>query len=289
MNTILEVKNLSISFNNEQVVQGENGAVKNVSFSVGRGEVFAIVGESGSGKTVLCKSLLKLLPKSAAVRVDSILYEDMGGNKIDIPQLNEREMQQLRKNKFSIVFQNPMTALNPSMPIGKQIEEAVIAREGKTAKIDGKKTRRELRARVRARVVELMEQVGLSEGEEIYNSLPHHLSGGMRQRVVMAIALAGRPKVLLADEPTSALDVTIQAQFLELFKELTQNTGLTIILVTHDFGVVAKVADRVAVMKKGEFVEVGTTDNVLKNPTHSYTKELLASLPANLQYKGELQ
>ena len=229
MAELLEVKNLSVSF---FTPAGEVQAVRDVSFSLRAGEVLAIVGESGCGKSVLCKSILHLLPPSARRKSGTIAV-----NGRDITRLRERELQKLRGSLFSMVFQDPMTALNPSMTVGAQLAAAVRVH---APRLRG--------AALEQRVLELMRLVGIDRPEERRGLYPHHFSGGMRQRVVLAIALAGDPSILFADEPTTALDVTIQAQILDLLREIQQKLGTATVFVTHDLGAVARVADRVAGM-----------------------------------------
>jgi len=261
MAELLEVNHLSVSFD---TAQGEARAVRDVSFSLKAGEVLAIVGESGCGKSVLCKSILKLLPGTARIKGGSIIVDGR-----DITACGEREMRRLRGRLFSMIFQDPMTALHPAVPIGKQIAEAVFAHEPRLS-----------RAAVKQRVVELMELVGIERPEERCGMYPFHFSGGMRQRAVMAIALAARPKILFADEPTTALDVTVQAQILDLLREIQKKLGTATVLVSHDLGVVARVADRVAVMYAGKIVEIGTAEEIYYDPRHPYTWGLLRALPA---------
>jgi oligopeptide transport system ATP-binding protein len=259
MAELLEVKNLSVSF---QTPQGEIEAVRDVSFSVKAGEALAIVGESGCGKSVLCKSILKLLPPSAQIKSGTI---SAGG--ADTTAIPEREMRKLRGRLFSMVFQDPMTALNPTIPAVRQIAEAVCVHRPRMPK-----------AEVRRRADALLELVGLEpEKARLY---PHQLSGGMRQRCVMAIALAAEPQILFADEPTTALDVTVQAQILDLLREIQRILGTATVLVSHDLGVVARVADRVAVMYAGKIVEIGTAEEIFYDPRHPYTWGLLLALPA---------
>ena len=260
MAELLEVKNLSVSF---FTPAGEVQAVRNVSFSLRPGEVLAVVGESGCGKSVLCKSIMKLLPRTARIKSGSILV-----NGADITGYRERDMHRLRGKLFSMVFQDPMTALNPTMTLGAQIGEAVRVHQ---PGLSG--------GAVRRRVLELMTLVGIDRPEERMKLYPHNFSGGQRQRGVMAIALAGSPGILFADEPTTALDVTIQAQILALLKALRHKYKLSIILITHDLGVVANIADRVAVMYAGDIIEIGTSEDIFYDPKHPYTWALLSSLP----------
>ena len=260
MAELLEVKNLSVSF---FTPAGEVQAVRDVSFSLRAGEVLAIVGESGCGKSVLCKSILHLLPPSARRKSGTIAV-----NGRDITRLRERELQKLRGSLFSMVFQDPMTALNPSMTVGAQLAAAVRVH---APRLRG--------AALEQRVLELMRLVGIDRPEERRGLYPHHFSGGMRQRVVLAIALAGDPSILFADEPTTALDVTIQAQILDLLREIQQKLGTATVFVTHDLGAVARVADRVAVMYAGKIVELGTAEDIFYDPRHPYTQGLIACIP----------
>lgn len=222
MADLLNVEHLSVSF---FTPAGEAQAVRDVSFSLKAGEVLAIVGESGCGKSVLCKSILRLLPQTAKIKSGKIIVDGT-----DITAYREREMTALRGSLFSMVFQDPMTALDPTMTIGAQIAEAVLAHRPKLEK-----------SAVRARVIELLELVGIDHAQERMALYPHSFSGGMRQRVVLAIALAGDPRILFADEPTTALDVTIQAQILDLLRDVQQKLGTATVFVTHDLGVVARV------------------------------------------------
>ena len=258
---LLEITNLSVSFD---TAQGQVQAVRGVSFALQCGEVLAIVGESGCGKSVLCKTIMKLLPDTARINSGTIAV-----NGIDITRYREQDMRKLRGNCFSMVFQDPMTSLNPTIPIGRQIGEAVkIHNPGMT------------KAEVYQKVLELMELVGIGQVKERYPLYPYSFSGGMRQRSVMAIGLASNPKLLFADEPTTALDVTVQAQILDLIREIQKNLGTAMILVSHDLGVVARAADRVAVMYAGKIVEIGKTEEIFYEPCHPYTWGLMKSLPA---------
>lgn len=266
---LLEITNLSVSFD---TAQGKVQAVRGVSFSLQSGEVLAIVGESGCGKSVLCKTIMKLLPDTARINSGTIAV-----NGIDITRYREQDMRKLRGNYFSMVFQDPMTSLNPTIPIGRQIGEAVkIHNPGMT------------KAEVYQKVLELMELVGIGQVKERYPLYPYSFSGGMRQRSVMAIGLASNPKLLFADEPTTALDVTVQAQILDLIREIQKNLGTAMILVSHDLGVVARAADRVAVMYAGKIVEIGKTEEIFYEPCHPYTWGLMKSLPAFSKVGREL-
>lgn len=258
---ILEIKNLTVNYNTPH---GKVHAVRDVSFNLKRGEILAIVGESGCGKTALCKAVTRLLSDNAEIVSGEIIMDGK-----DVTRVSEREMRSLRGSEFSMVFQDPMTSLNPTIKIGEQIAEAVRKSHRGISKKDVKK-----------RAVELMEAVGIDRAEERYNLYPHNFSGGMRQRVVIAIALAGEPKIIFADEPTTALDVTIEAQILDLLLEVQEKLHIAIVLVSHDLGVVAKVADRVAVMYAGKIVEIGTSEEIYYDPRHPYTWGLMRALPA---------
>ncbi|KIO66238.1 MULTISPECIES: ABC transporter ATP-binding protein [Bacillaceae] len=260
MSKLLEVKDLSVSFN---TYNGEVQAVRGVSFDLNEGETLAIVGESGSGKSVTSSTLMGLLPKPAGIiKSGQILFQGE-----DLVKKSEKEMQKIRGKEISMVFQDPLSSLNPTMKIGNQIIEGLIKHQGMN------------RAEAKKKAIELLDQVGIPHPEIRVNQYPHQFSGGMRQRVVIAIALACNPKILIADEPTTALDVTIQAQILELMKQIQRDTKTSIIFITHDLGVVANVADRVAVMYAGKIVEIGTVDDVFYNPKHPYTWGLLGSMP----------
>lgn len=258
--TILEVKDLAISF---QTFEGVVKAVRGVDFTLKKGETLAIVGESGSGKSVSTKAINRLLPKkNTLIESGEILFEGT-----DLLKLTEKEMQKVRGNDIAMIFQDPMTSLNPTMQVGKQIAEPIVTHKG-VSKEEAKK-----------QALDLMDLVGIKNPTENYKSYPHQFSGGMRQRVMIAIALACEPKVLIADEPTTALDVTIQAQILGLMNKLKKELDTSIIFITHDLGVVAQMADRVAVMYAGQIVEHGTADEIFYNPMHPYTWGLLASMP----------
>lgn len=257
--TILSIENLRIHF---ETFAGEVQAIRGVNLKLQKGETLALVGESGSGKSVTAKSVMKLLSNNAVVKEGSITFK--GEN---ILEKSERDMQSIRGKEIAMVFQDPMTSLDPTMKIGKQITEVIIKHE-KASKEEANK-----------RAEELLELVGIPNAKERMKQYPHQFSGGQRQRIVIAIALACNPDVLIADEPTTALDVTIQAQILELLKKLQQQFQMAIIFITHDLGVVANVADRVAVMYAGKVVEVGTVDEVFYNPQHPYTWGLLRSMP----------
>ncbi len=258
--TLLSVRNLSVAFH-----QGgkTTTAVDGVSFDIRRGEVVALVGESGSGKSVSANSILKLLPYPAASHPGGeILF-----NGKDLMTASDAELRQVRGNDITMIFQEPMTSLNPLHSIERQIAEILDLHQGITG------------AAARARVLELLNQVGIREPEKRLAAYPHELSGGQRQRVMIAMALANRPELLIADEPTTALDVTVQAQILELLKQLKDDHGMSMLFITHDLGIVRKIADRVCVMTKGKIVETGPTAEIFANPQHAYTRHLLASEP----------
>ena len=241
---------------------GEVKALNNVSIQMKEGEVLGVVGESGSGKSVTAYSIRGLTAQNGKIVGGTV---DFNGHAIQ--NMTEKELRKIRGNEVSIIFQDPMTSLNPVWTIGNQIAEAVSLHTDKKGKA------------ARDRAKELLELVGINEPEKRLKQYPHELSGGMRQRVMIAIALACEPKLLIADEPTTALDVTIQAQILELMQELRKKLGMGIIMITHDLGVVASMCDYIAVMDAGEIVEYGTTDDIFYNPKHEYTKGLLRSIP----------
>lgn len=253
---LLDVQHLSVTFG------GPAQAVDDVSFSIARGETLGLVGESGSGKSVTAFSILRLLQPPGRITAGRVLFESR-----DLLTLTEGEMRDVRGAGISLIFQEPMTALNPVMRVGDQIAEALL--------VHGKASRGE----ARARATELLEAVKIPDAGRRLRDYPHQLSGGMRQRVMIAIALACRPPLIIADEPTTALDVTIQAQVLELLRELKTRYNLALLLITHDFGVIAEMADRVAVMYKGKLVEQGSVRDVLRHPSHEYTRNLLAAVP----------
>ncbi|PKM77723.1 MAG: ABC transporter ATP-binding protein [Firmicutes bacterium HGW-Firmicutes-15] len=259
MSNLLEVNHLAVSFSTEE---GEVQVVRDVSFSLKKGETLAILGESGCGKSVLCKSILRILPENGSIKSGEVIL-----NGENMTKLSPKSMDRVRGKEISMIFQDPMTLLNPTITIGKQIMEAVLIHQ-KISKSAAKK-----------KSIELMELVGLDDAENRHAQYPHHFSGGMRQRSVIAIALACNPKVLIADEPTTALDVTIQAQILELIQEIQAKTGISIIFITHDLGVAAQLAQRIAVMYAGKIVEIGTAQDIFYDPRHPYTWGLMSSLP----------
>ena len=256
---LLEIKDEKLSF---FTPAGEVKALNGVSFSMNEGEVLGIVGESGSGKSVTAYSIMGLTAYPGKLIGGTIYF-----NGHQIEKMSEKEMRKIRGNEVSIIFQDPMTSLNPVYTIGNQITEVIRLHTGM-----GKKEAYD-------RAKELLELVGINEPTKRLKQYPHELSGGMRQRVMIAIALACEPKLLIADEPTTALDVTIQAQILELMQELRQKLGMSIIMITHDLGVVASMCERIAVMYAGHIVEYGTADEIFYEPKHEYTKGLINSIP----------
>lgn len=265
---ILEVNNLHVSFH---TYAGEVRAIRDVNFHLNKGETLAIVGESGSGKSVTTRTLMGLSAKNAEITGD---IQFKGRN---LNTLKEEDWVEIRGNEIAMIFQDPMTSLDPTMKIGMQIAEPIIKHE----KVD-KKVALE-------RALQIMKNVGIPNAEEHIDDYPHQWSGGMRQRAVIAIALATNPEILIADEPTTALDVTIQAQILNLMKQIQKETDSSIIFITHDLGVVAGMADRVAVMYAGKVIEYGTVDEVFYNPQHPYTWGLLNSMPTTDTVSGSLQ
>lgn len=256
---LLDIKNLRLSF---FTPAGEVKALNDVSISLVEGDVLGIVGESGSGKSVTAYSVMGLTAHPGRIIGGTI---DFNGHRIN--DLSEADMQEIRGNEVSIIFQDPMTSLNPVYTIGNQIREVITLHTLKDRK------------QAQERAIELLTLVGINEPEKRLQQYPHELSGGMRQRVMIAIALACEPKLLIADEPTTALDVTIQAQILELMIELKNKMGMSIIMITHDLGIVANMCKKIAVMYAGKIVEYGTTDEIFYNPSHEYTKGLLRSIP----------
>jgi ABC-type dipeptide/oligopeptide/nickel transport system ATPase component len=256
---LLDVKRLTVTFPG---ARSSVTAVDDVSFHIGAGETLGRVGESGSGKSVTAFAIVRLLQRPGRVVGGQVTFEGR-----DLLTLPEREMRSVRGARISLIFQEPMTALNPVMRVGDQIAEALT--------VHGKANA----SAARARALELLDAVHIPEPAGRLRDYPHQLSGGMRQRVMIAIALACQPPLVIADEPTTALDVTIQAEVLDLLRELKGRLGLSLLLITHDFGVIAEMADRVAVMYKGRLVEQGPVRQILRNPEHDYTKGLLAAVP----------
>lgn len=269
MEKLLDVKNLKVSF---QTFFGEVEAVRDISFSLEQGKTLAIVGESGCGKSVTANSIMQLLPRPP------VLYK--GGQILfhgeDLLQKTEKEMVDIRGNKISMVFQDPMTSLNPTMKVGDQIIEGV-RRHKNLSNEDAKNY-----------AVEMLRKVSVPQPEKRVKQYPHEFSGGMRQRVMIALAMSAQPSLLIADEPTTALDVTVQAQILKLMKKVQADVGSSIILITHDLGVVADMADDVLVMYAGQIVESGRVEEIFSNPSHPYTRKLLAAVPKLNMNKSEV-
>jgi len=268
MEKILEIKDLEVKFHTQS---GTVHALRGVNFHLNKGETLALVGESGSGKSVTAQAIMKLLPTPPAEITKGQIILD--GE--DIVPKTEKQMEKIRGNVVSMIFQDPMTSLNPTMRVGRQIDELIMKNE----KVSRQEAKR--------RAIELLDMVGIPNAASRYYQYPHQFSGGMRQRVMIAIAVAARPKLLIADEPTTALDVTIQAQILELMKRLKEKLETSIIFITHDLGVVANMADRVAVMYAGQIVEIGTSDEIFYDPRHPYTWGLLSSIPSLDANDGE--
>lgn len=267
---ILEVKQLKTYF---KTANGIVKAVDGVDLTIYEGETVGIVGESGCGKSVTSLSVMGLLPKPMAyIEQGSILFSGR-----DITQLSERQMRKLRGNEISMIFQEPMTSLNPVFTIGQQLSEPL------------KQHTRLRKKEIRQAVIAMLQSVGIPRAEQIIDEYPHQLSGGMRQRAMISLAMLCQPKLLIADEPTTALDVTIQAQILQLMKEIKARTNMAMMLITHDLGVVAEMCDRVTVMYAGQVVESADVRTIFNRPTHPYTQGLLASLPTSNERKGELQ
>ena len=264
---ILSVKNLQISF---KTFAGEVQAIRGVSFDLHKGETLAIVGESGSGKTVTTRSIMGLLSKNAIIKSGEVLF-----NGENLLQYKERQMRDIRGTQIAMIFQDPMTSLNPTLTIGQQIMEILTKQRGMS------------KSKAIEETIDLLTLCGIRDPEARLKQYPHQFSGGQRQRIVIAIALAGDPEILIADEPTTALDVTIQAQIIELLEEIQRQKGMSIIFITHDLGVVANVADRVAVMYAGKIVEIGGVDDIYYHPQHPYTWGLLSAMPTPDQ-KGDL-
>ena len=256
---LLDIRHERLSF---FTPAGEVKALNDVSFTLKQGEVLGIVGESGSGKSVTAYSVMGLTAYPGRLVGGEIRF-----NGHEVEKMTEKEFRKMRGSEVSIIFQDPMTSLNPVYTIGNQIMEAVLLHTDKT------------KAQARERAKELLELVGINEPEKRLKQYPHELSGGMRQRVMIAIALACEPKLLIADEPTTALDVTIQAQILELIMSLREKLGMSVIMITHDLGVVASMCEKIAVMYAGKIVEYGTTDEIFYHPSHEYTKGLINSIP----------
>lgn len=265
---LLQVKNLAVSFS---TYRGKVKAVRDVSFSVDEGKTIGIVGESGCGKSVTSHAIMGLLPReNSKIEHGQIIFNDR-----NITDLSEKEMNRLRGNEIAMIFQDPMTSLNPVLTIGTQIQESLFLHKKLT------------KQQARQRAIELLNLVGIPSAEMRLDDYPHQFSGGMRQRVMIAMALSCEPKLLIADEPTTALDVTVQAQILDLLKQLQQKTNTAIVLISHDLGVIANLCDDIAVMYAGQIVEYGSAEDIFYNAHHPYTKGLLKSLPRLTDKKGE--
>ena len=258
--TILRVKDLHVSFH---TLEGTVNAVRGVTFSLKRGETLALVGESGSGKSVSMKAINRVLPDNTIFDKGEIIYE--GKN---ILTASEPEIEKIRGRKIAMIFQDPMTSLNPTMNVGRQIAESILIHENIPEE------------EAIQQAIELLGLVGIRNPKESWKNYPHQFSGGMRQRVMIALALACKPDILIADEPTTALDVTIQSQILDLIDDLKKKLNMSVIFITHDLGVVAHVADKVAVMYAGRIVEIGTAEEIFYNPQHPYTWGLICSMPS---------
>ena len=259
MEHLLEVRDLSVSFHTDL---GETKAVKKADFTIDRGQVYGIVGESGSGKSVATKNILRLGPKNMEVKTGQILFDGT-----DILKLDKKNLQALRGGRISMVFQDSLSALNPVYTVGKKMVELICRHESIS------------KAEAKEKVISLLESVGIVDPQRCFHSYPHELSGGMRQRIMIAMAISCDPDLMIADEPTTALDVTIQAQILHLLRDIQRERGMSLILITHDLGVVAQMCSRVAVMCGGYVVEEGDVREIFHHPHHPYTKALIDSMP----------
>ena len=259
MNALLEVRDLQLEFRSSR---GVHQALMGVSFDVQKGEIFGLVGETGCGKTVTGLSILRLLPRSARISRGQIIFD---GN--DLLQLQKKEMESVRGGRIAMIFQDPSSSLNPVFTVGSQIERVVRQHLSMSA------------AEARQHAAEMLDSVGLPDVNRILGSYPHQLSGGMQQRVMIAMALSCRPRLLIADEPTTALDVTIQAQILRLLRDLQQKMDFSVILITHNLGVIAQTCDRLAVLYAGRVTETGSTRDIFNNPQHPYTRGLMNAIP----------
>ena len=273
MSILLQVKNLQTTLRS---AGSEIKAVDNVSFSIKKGETFCLVGESGSGKSITALSIIRLLPENVVTRFSGNIEFDWRQNddehrNVDLMTLKELELRQIRGSRIAMIFQEPMTSLNPVFTIGDQIVEALQLHHPEMSETEAK-----------GKALKALKQVQMPQVEQRFDNYPHQLSGGQRQRIMIAMALACEPDLLIADEPTTALDVTVQAEILQLMKDLQTRIGMSILFITHDFGVVAQMAHDVGVMKQGKLVEVGETKQLLRKPQHQYSQKLLASLPENL-------
>ena len=264
---LLKINNLSIDY---KVKDGYLSAVNKINLTINKGEIFALVGESGCGKSTIAHSLLQLLPaKNTVISGEAIFKEE------NLVNMSAKKIEHVRGKEISMIFQNPLDSLNPVFKVGNQVQEAILL--DKVNKIDAWN-----------KVIDLFRQVKMPDAEERANSFPHELSGGMRQRVMIAMMLSRNPELLIADEPTTALDVTIEAQILEILKQLRDNYDTSILLITHNFGLVAEIADKIGVMYAGEMIEMGDVYEIFKNPIHPYTKLLMQALPRITKNHGRL-
>ncbi len=265
---LLRLENLSIDY---KVKEGYLSAVKDVNFSINKGEIFAVVGESGCGKSTVAHSIMNLLPGGNETITGKVIFKGR-----DLREATEKEMEKVRGKEIGMIFQNPLDSLNPVYTVGSQVAEAI-----ELDKVD--------KTEAWNRVVELFKDVKMPDAEERAKSFPHELSGGMRQRVMIAMMISRNPELLIADEPTTALDVTIEAQILAIIKALKEQFNTAVMLITHNFGLVAEVADKIGVMYAGEMVETGDVFEIFKNPVHPYTRLLMAALPRKTKNEGRLQ
>lgn len=265
---LLRLENLSIDY---KVKEGYLSAVKDVNFSINKGEIFAVVGESGCGKSTVAHSIMNLLPGGNETITGKVIFKGR-----DLREATEKEMEKVRGKEIGMIFQNPLDSLNPVYTVGSQVAEAI-----ELDKVDKQEAWN--------RVVELFKDVKMPDAEERAKSFPHELSGGMRQRVMIAMMISRNPELLIADEPTTALDVTIEAQILAIIKALKEQFNTAVMLITHNFGLVAEVADKIGVMYAGEMVETGDVFEIFKNPVHPYTRLLMAALPRKTKNEGRLQ
>ena len=264
---LLKINNLSIDY---KVKDGYLSAVNKINLTINKGEIFALVGESGCGKSTIAHSLLQLLPaKNTVISGEAIFKEE------NLVNMSAKKIEHVRGKEISMIFQNPLDSLNPVFKVGNQVQEAILL--DKVNKIDAWN-----------KVIDLFKQVKMPDAEERANSFPHELSGGMRQRVMIAMMLSRNPELLIADEPTTALDVTIEAQILEILKQLRDNYDTSILLITHNFGLVAEIADKIGVMYAGEMIEMGDVYEIFKNPIHPYTTLLMQALPRITKNHGRL-
>ena len=264
---LLKINNLSIDY---KVKDGYLSAVNKINLTINKGEIFALVGESGCGKSTIAHSLLQLLPAKNTVILGEAIFKDE-----NLVNMSAKKIEHVRGKEISMIFQNPLDSLNPVFKVGNQVQEAILL--DKVNKIDAWN-----------KVIDLFKQVKMPDAEERANSFPHELSGGMRQRVMIAMMLSRNPELLIADEPTTALDVTIEAQILEILKQLRDNYDTSILLITHNFGLVAEIADKIGVMYAGEMIEMGDVYEIFKNPIHPYTKLLTQALPRITKNHGRL-